>query len=287
MAGRFTVIPESTFNELQMDAGILLSSFNPASPEVLDANIICATTGGINASCTPEYSDFGEDVDNCPNNMMEFKHLDSWTCTISTTCLGTSPRAIRMALGAADIDGNDETKIVPRAKLELTDFGDIWWVGDRADGGLVAIQLKNALATSGFSIQTTKNGKGQVTLELTGHVSINAQNVVPMVFYSAEGDGLQTISLTSFESTTVGETTITANYTPASGEAFVYKLGSAPVAVEYEDVLTTGWTSWDGSDDIAATTGQYITVAAVVSSTNKAVAAGSVMVTAKAASPQE
>lgn len=187
MAGRFTVIPQSTFEEMQMDAGVLLKTFNPASPAVTDENIICATTGGINASCTAEYSDLGEDVDNCPNNMKELKHLDGWSCTMSFTSLGTSPESIKLSLGAADIDGTDATKIVPRSELEQTDFSDIWWVGDRADGGFVAVKLKNALSTGGFTIQTTKNGKGQVTVELTGHVSINAQTVVPMEFYSVEG----------------------------------------------------------------------------------------------------
>lgn len=185
---RFTVIPQDTFQELQLDAGILLNTFNPANPSVTDTNIITATTGGITVACVPTYSDFGEDVDNCPNNTKELKHLDGWECTITTTALGTSPEAIKLALGAADIDGADSTKITPRADLAQTDFSDIWWVGDRADGGMVAVQLKNALSTGGFSLQTTKNGKGQISLTLTGHVSINAQDVVPMVFYSAEGE---------------------------------------------------------------------------------------------------
>lgn len=185
--GMFNVIPQSTFDELQTEAGILLNSFNPASPSVVDANIICATTGGIQVSCTPTYSDYGEDVDNCPNNTKELKHLDGWDCKITTTCLGTSPSLIKMSLGAADISGSDSTKILPRKNLEQTDFADLWWVGDRADGGLVAVKLINALSTGGFSLQTTKNGKGQISLELTGHVSINAQSVMPMEFYSVEG----------------------------------------------------------------------------------------------------
>jgi len=183
--GRFTVIPEDTFEALQLDAGVLLKTFNPASPAApQDEDIICATTGGINATCVPTFSDMGEDVDNCPVNMKELKHLDSWECKMSFTALGTSPAAIKMALGCADIDSTDTSKIVPRMDLEQTDFTDIWWVGDRADGGLVAIQLKNALSTSGFSLQTTKAGKGQVSVELTGHVSISDQKTVPMVFYS-------------------------------------------------------------------------------------------------------
>ena len=184
--GMFTVIPQSTFDDLQTDAGVLLKTFNPASPAApSDSDIICATTGGISVTCVPTYSDYGEDIDNVPNNMKELKHLDGWECGISTTCLGTSPALIKLALGAADI--SDTTKILPRRDLEQTDFSDIWWVGDKADGGLVAVKLKNALSTGGFSLQTTKNGKGQITLELTGHVSISAQSTMPMEFYSIEG----------------------------------------------------------------------------------------------------
>ena len=279
--GMFTIIPEDTFNALQLDAGVLLKTFDPTAPAVTDANIICATTGGIQASCVPTYSDLGEDVDNCPVNMKELKHLDSWECKISTTSLGTSAELIRMALGAADITAASGM-ITPRRDLEQTDFSDLWWVGDKADGGFVAVQLKNALSTGGFSLQTTKNGKGQISIELTGHVSINAQTVMPMVFYSLEGTGLAHFSLFSTGGNS-GKTAITVSgYTLGSGESYKYKLASAPVSVSYEEVLTTGWTAWNGSDQITATTGQYITVAAVTNA-NKAMAAGSVMVTATAA----
>ena len=183
--GKFTQIPQNTFEGMQLDAGMLLKTFDPATGAApADEDIICATTGGITVSCVPTYSDMGEDVDNCPNNMLELMKLDSWECKIAFTSLGTSPESIRLALGAADVaDG----KITPRADLQKADFSDIWWVGDRADGGLVAVCLKNALSTGGFSLKTSKNGKGQVSVELSGHVSIDAQDVVPMEFYSKAG----------------------------------------------------------------------------------------------------
>lgn len=181
---KFTVIPKDTFSGMQLDAGVLLKTFNPASVAApQDTDIICATTGGINATCVPTYSDLGEDVDNCPVNMKELKHLDGWECKMSFTALGTSADNIRLALGAADVTTN---KITPRRNLKQSDFSDIWWVGDRADGGCVAIQLKNALSTGGFSLQTTKSGKGQMSCELTGHVSIDAQDEMPMIFYSID-----------------------------------------------------------------------------------------------------
>lgn len=186
--GKFTVIPKDTFDDLQLDAGVLLKNFTPATATApQDSDIICATTGGINATCTPTYSDLGEDVDNCPNNMKELKHLDGWDCTLAFTSLGMSTAAIKMALGSADIDTSDNTKVTPRRDLKQSDFSDVWWVGDKADGGMVAIQLKNALSTGGFSLQTSKSGKGQISVTLTGHVSINSQSEMPMVFYSTSG----------------------------------------------------------------------------------------------------
>ena len=191
--GRFTKIPSDAFDKLQLDAGVLLKRFDPDNPQIVTSDIVCATTGGINPSCVAEYSDFAEDVDNAPNNLMEFKHLDGWTCTISTTGLGTSPELIKLALGAADING--ETKIVPRRDLKMTDFTDLWWVGDKANGGFVAIRLMNALSTGGFSLQTGKNAKGQVSLEITGHVSAAAQDVVPMEFYSSDDTGEDSVTV--------------------------------------------------------------------------------------------
>lgn len=184
--GRFSKISEEAFAEFQVDAGVLLETFDPESPELDDSAIICATTGGINPTCVPTYTDFGEDVDNCPPGMLELKHLNGWDTSLGFTALNTTPKVIRMSLGAADIDASSG-KITPRNELKNTDFADVWWVGDRTDGGLVAICLKNALSTSGFSLQTTKNGKGQIAVTLAGHYSINDQTTVPMEFYVQEG----------------------------------------------------------------------------------------------------
>lgn len=181
---KFTVIPQDTFQAMQLNAGVLLKTFDPKNPAApKDEDIICATTGGITIVATPTYTDMGADVDNCPNNMMELKTLEGWDCKISFTGLGTSPENIRMALGAADINAVSGA-IELADKLKIAHFSDKWWVGDRADGGMVAAHLKNALSTGGLTLKTTKNGKGQISVELTGHVSIKNQKTMPMEFYS-------------------------------------------------------------------------------------------------------
>ena len=188
MAGRYTKIPTDTFDGLGLDAGVLLKNFNieaaiSGEDGFLDEDIITATTGGVNPVATPTFSDLGEDVDNVPVNMKELMHLDSWAASLSTTAYDTSPETVKLALGCADIDGN---KITPRASLNQSDFGDIWWVGDKANGGFIAVHLLNALSVEGFSLQSTKNGKVTFPLTFNGHVSINAQDVVPIEIYSVD-----------------------------------------------------------------------------------------------------
>lgn len=185
--GKFDQISLDAFKEMQLNAGMLLNKFDPSTGAVpADEDIICATTGGITASCVPTYSDLGEDVDNCPNNMMELMQIEGWACKLAATALSASAESIRMSLGAADVDA-ETGKITPRHELKNTDFKDVWWVGDRADGGMVAVRLMNALSSGGFNLKTTKKGKGQFSIELSGHVSIQNQDVVPMEFYSQEG----------------------------------------------------------------------------------------------------
>lgn len=184
--GKFTQISETTFKELQVEAGIILDTFDPEKPEIAEGSIICATTGGITVSCVPTFIDWGEDIDNVPNNTMELKQVSSYETSLGFNALNATAKVIRTALGAADIDAASG-KITPRMELKDTDFANIWWVGDRSDGGMVAVCLKNALSTAGLSLTTTKNGKGQIAVTLTGHTSIKDQTVVPMDFYVAEG----------------------------------------------------------------------------------------------------
>ena len=193
---KFTQIPTNTFSTLQLNAGILIkgeTGFVPSTGTVTTANILGATTGGISVTCVPTYVDFGDNVDNCPKNMIELKKLDNWDCKISGTFVTVSTTLAKMMLGAADIDGTDTTMVTPRVDLLESDFEDVWFVGDYSDkngdtnGGFVAVHLLNALSTGGFSMQTADKEKGQFTVEFTGHVSIDSQDTVPMVFYVKAG----------------------------------------------------------------------------------------------------
>ena len=190
---KFTKIPSDAFQKLQINAGILTTDFTPATGTIGESGQIGATTGGVNFTATPTYSDFGEDIDNCPKNMKELKKLDSWEAKMTGTFVNADTAIAKLLCGAADIGSPDTTKVTPRNDLKDADFDDIWLVGDYSDkngetnGGFIAIKLINALSTGGFQLQTADKAKGQFAFEFTGHYSMSAQDTVPFEIYIKAG----------------------------------------------------------------------------------------------------
>lgn len=194
---KFTQIPTDTFKKLQLDAGILTTDFDPATGELTASNIIGATSGGVSFEATPSFSDFGEDIDNCPKNTKELKKLDSWEAKMSGTFVTMDTKAATSIVGAAAVASDDQTKVVPRNSVGANDFKDIWWVGDYSDinedgsstgkAGFIAIKLINALSTGGFKIQSGDKAKGTFEFEYTGHYSIENADVVPFELYIKAG----------------------------------------------------------------------------------------------------
>lgn len=202
MGKRFKEIPADTFNALQTDAGVLLADFDidaaaadDSEPGYTNDDIICATTGGVQVSAKPTFSDMGEDVDNVPLNMKELKHLDSWEVNMSTTMVSFRGKTIGESLGCADVSADGHT-IIPRSTLKQKDFHDLWWVGPKTNGGFLAVKLLNALSTDGLSLQSGKNAKNQSAITYSGHVSLNAQDVVPIVCYDYDPNTLETYTVT-------------------------------------------------------------------------------------------
>lgn len=191
---KFGKVNPEIFKEIQIDAGVVLKEFDPTEPASNAENIVCATTGGITVNCTPTFTDYGVDIDNLSDDTMELKRIDGYKCEMTFTVLNMTEETIKMALGATET--LDDGRIICKPTLSPTDFKDFWYVGDLSDGGCIAILLKNALSTAGFSLKTTKKGKGTVGVTLTGHVSISDPDV-PMEFYIVKGDAVEGTSTTT------------------------------------------------------------------------------------------
>lgn len=194
---KFTQIPTDTFKKLQLGAGILTRVFDPTTGKLTASDIIGATSGGVSFEATPSFSDFGEDIDNCPKNTKELKKLDSWEAKMSGSFVTMDTATAVSVIGTAAAAAAGQTKVVPRNSVDAGDFEDIWWVGDYSDvnddgssagkAGFIAIKLINALSTGGFKIQSGDKAKGTFEFEYTGHYSIGNTGVVPFELYIKAG----------------------------------------------------------------------------------------------------
>jgi len=223
---RFTKLRPDTFERLQLNAGILIGD-TPAhylqdekdsnDEHVFDTleklanatynDLLGATTGGITFEATPEYTDFGEDIDNCPANMKELKRLDSWEVTMGGTFVMCDPSLVARLIGSADIVDTDAPSnktmyrscITPR-DLAQEDFINVWWIGDYGSdnsepesannegGGYLAIHMYNALSTGGFHFTSADGEKGTFEFEFTAHYSMEEQDMVPFTVYIGSGN---------------------------------------------------------------------------------------------------
>ena len=198
-----------TFQNLQMNAGVVASDFTPSTGALTRTNILGATTGGLTFNANPTFEDFGEDIDNVPNNTKQLKRITGYDPVLSGTFVSLSeglPKQLNGAGSYGEATTGNDTHVIPTHTLQDSDFDDVWFIGDFSDknangtgtdtskAGYIAIHLKNALNTTGFQLKTTKNGKGQIAFEFHGHYDIDDVDDVPFEFYVRKGSAPTTSS---------------------------------------------------------------------------------------------
>ena len=121
-------------------------------------------------------------------------------------------------------------------------------------------------------------------LDNTAFVYADISGLIPttqIVVVANYEQSLKALTVTSTASATViGKTAIAIAQSINAGNTYKYKTAATITLPLFNNVLTTGWTTWNGSDEIVATTGNKIVIAEVDAS-NKAKAAGEATVTSK------
>ena len=93
--------------------------------------------------------------------------------------------------------------------------------------------------------------------------------------------GLIALTIVSAAGTAVGDTALTVSgHELASGESYVYKVTTGTAATVLPGEVVSGWTAWDGDDDITGATDKKLALV-VVNAAGQAIAYGSATVTAK------
>ena len=165
----------------------------------------------------------------------------------------------------------DGSKIVPAGAL-ITGKGLVY-----EDVEVTSGDMPGSVVTAGV-VYTDRLPSGSSIEGLTGITGKAAPAVVRPDFSI---DGLKALTVVSAAGTAVGDTALTVTgYTLKSGESWAYKVGDAAATVLPGEVVS-GWTAWDGDDDITAATGKKLALVAM-NTAGQAIAYGSATVTAKA-----
>lgn len=301
--GMTSPIRTETFKKLQLNAGILLEDFDHSSitdAATLKAAIVSAVTAGTKIlGCTRGGGSFTAtrelrtpDVDGARYPFKGQDFVDSVDANIATTLIELTPKNLeRVCATLSKVTDGAKTSYSFRTAVDPdTDYlPNLVWVGDIADGGYVMIELFNAFNTADISIKWTDKGEAEVPVEFHARQDdVLAYDTAPFKIHFLEADGtLAALTVASAAGTNVGGTAITVSPAKASGEKYVYKIGtttSAPSIVYGEEADYT-WTEWDGSSDIAvgaANNGKKITIA-ILNSNGRAIKSGNATLVVKTA----
>ena len=222
---KYRRIPVNTFQQIGVNAGVLAFDFDPTDGSIDEEDLMGATSGGVTFNANQTFTDYGEDIDNCPKNTKELMRPEEWDIKCSGSFVTSNKALARRLVGTADATTTSGVdKITPRTHIDIdNDFFDFWLVGDYSEyntgsgAGFIAIHIMDALSTGGFQIQSEDKGKWKFSFEFTAHFSMDAQETVPFEMYIKAGTSAPGIVLNQKNITVkVGDTyALTAVTTPA------------------------------------------------------------------------
>jgi hypothetical protein len=136
--------------------------------------------------------------------------------------------------------------------------------------------------TGGLSLKYAPDDSSNIEPEISAEPSDDEGTLV-LLDIKDPLTSLGALTVTSAAGTNTGTTKITVSPVLTSGDSYMYKTASSVSLPLLGDICNTaaGYTAWDGTADITATTGNNIVIVEVDSSF-KAIKAGKATVTAKA-----
>ena len=266
---------------VQFDTGLLVKNFDITTfrQSLLEGQVAVVTKDSFGVNVNRDTVNVLSDLNNIYFDYMEGLVTTKITAQVTFTLASMNAEDLAAALGSADIDGD---KITVRYGIAASDFKNIALILPVMDGGYVIAEIPKSYSTGGLSISTSKTSVGGLSCTMTGYKSLADSTIQPINLYRvAASNELASITVASAAGSTAGTTKLTiSNYTPGTGESYVYKVGTTAPSIDFGKTPDYTWTPWDGSSDITAATGKKITVVSIKN--GAAIASGSATVTAHA-----
>lgn len=195
-----TPVRTESFKQMIFDAGMLLKNFDYAS--ATDAatlagliatakeggtSLMGATKGGVNIQSA--YTFWEPEMDGKRKSFVGAKRLDNAEVKITGTLVEYSPDNLKDVLALADKTGEGgKITVQPRFSIKRGDYiPSLVWVGNHGSDGIVLVELKNALCTTGLNTQTTDKDVGTLPFEFVGHADDVSSTELPIkiLFFGA------------------------------------------------------------------------------------------------------
>lgn len=185
VAGMSTPLRPATFRKLLLNAGVLLSGFDPSSYTTSaalktalaialadDTKRIGATRGGGTFNIAREMRQV--EADGVRYRFVGDTYVDSADAYLSATLIETgNPAIMKKAMGNAELSTSGSKSVIKmRTRIMESDYmTNLCWVGDVADGGFVVIKLANAINTTDLTLTFTDKGEATLPVEFHAYQS--------------------------------------------------------------------------------------------------------------------
>ena len=191
--GMITPIRAESFEQMIFDAGMMLKNFNYASATDAETlaeliatekesgtSLMGATKGGVNIQIVPSF--WNVEADGMRMPFVGSKRPDTAEVKITGTFVEYTPDNVKDVLAVADKTGEGaKITIQPRFSIKEGDYiKSLVWVGNHGSDGIVLVELKNALCTTGLNTQTTDKDVGTLPFEFVGHADDVSSTELPI-----------------------------------------------------------------------------------------------------------
>lgn len=189
-----TGLNSGTAQKLQLGAGAVLKEKYEAGDTLSAENVLSATNGGITFSAVPNF--WTPSIDGAGEYVKGLRMVGNWTVTLSFTAVEADASVLLKALGCADQD-SDTGVITGRHTINASDYADLYVIGEKSNGDVIQITIKNALSTGGLSLTTANNGNGGIAFTINGHYDLDDLDTPPFEIETIASETTTTTTTTT------------------------------------------------------------------------------------------
>lgn len=242
----------------------------------VDTNLLGLISGGATLEYKPKFYEVTDDL-----GLVQKVILTDEDVTLKSGVLTWCGKTLAKLCSTARITETNGKRTVKIGGLGNQDGKQyvIRFVHQDAQDGDIRITIIGS-NQSGFKFAFTKSKETVVDAEFKA-APMDGEGT-KIIYEEDIPEIIAKLTVTSVAGTTSGKTAITVNPALTNGNSYMYKTASTVTLPKFDDIcnVAAGYTAWDGTIEITATTGNEIEIIEV-NSEFKAIKAGKVTVTAK------